>query len=101
MDADPDYAAAVATRYRARHPGVVERRATEWRKNNPIKARAGTAVSNAIKLGKLVRPTQCEVCPSTRNIHAHHDSYDEDRWLVVAWMCARCHRSLHNQRGNE
>ena len=73
-----------------------------WRKANPDKVkaqvarnakqkRARTAVSNAIRDRRLVRPDRCSVegCRASR-IEAHHEDYDQQ--LVVVWLCKRHHR---------
>jgi hypothetical protein len=52
----------------------------------------------AIRLGRLIRQCQCEMCgfKGTRSsdIHAHHEDYAEP--LTVKWVCRGCHRKLHN-----
>lgn len=63
--------------------------------NNPHKKAAATKVGNAIRDGKLPRGTVCEHCGSSKHIHAHHSSYSVDMWLVVTWLCASCHSTLH------
>lgn len=64
-------------------------------KANPEKRLAKRAVQTAVQQGRLSKPKACEVCESSRPLDAHHDSYDRDRWLVVVWMCKRCHRWTH------
>lgn len=83
-------------RQRAKRP---ERRAANrkvvvnWRECHPEKYKAQTAVSNAIRDGKLKKGTECEVCGTKRNLHAHHDDYSKP--LGVRWLCARCHHVGH------
>lgn len=57
---------------------------------------ARTAVSKAIRLGHLVRE-RCETCDSTNRVYAHHDSYREENWLKIRWLCAKCHHTLHRK----
>lgn len=53
---------------------------------------ARSKVSDAIKLGKLVRGT-C-VCGSLKT-EAHHDDYDKP--LEVIWLCRKHHIELHKK----
>jgi hypothetical protein len=59
---------------------------------NPIKRAAHNMVSNALKSGLLKR-SLCEVCGTSKNIHAHHDDYALP--LVVKWLCAPHHAEWH------
>jgi len=59
-------------------------------------------VAWALKEKILIRPEICSKCnkPPKKNamIEAHHESYDQDNWLDVVWLCASCHRLLHGLR---
>lgn len=61
----------------------------------PNKKRANSAISNAIRDGRLVRPNICEYCGVECKPHAHHSSYSKDMFLVVTWLCPSCHNTLH------
>lgn len=64
--------------------------------NNPEKRAAHIMVSNAVRSGRLLKPTNCPVCGGfkpRREIHAHHNDYT--RPLEVEWMCAKCHANHH------
>ncbi len=65
-----------------------------WQRDNPEKCRAHSAVNRAKKSGTLI-PQPCDACGSTKDIQAHHDSYDRDRWLDVRWLCPQCHGAYH------
>lgn len=83
-------------RERSKRPEVAKRiqaQAHAWRRKNPDKYRAETAVGNAVRDGYLVRPKTCPRCDSDRAIHAHHHDYSKP--LEVEWMCARCHHLMH------
>ncbi len=55
--------------------------------------RARTAVSNAIRDGRLERGA-CEVGEDCSGpIHAHHDDYSKP--LEVRWLCKRHHDAFH------
>lgn len=62
---------------------------------NPEKKRATSAVSNAVRDGRLTKPCVCEHCGSSEKIQAHHSSYAKEMWLVVTWLCSRCHGAVH------
>jgi len=63
------------------------------RRCNPDKARARSAVSRAIREGKLERKP-CEVCGYTK-VEGHHDDYA--RPLEVRWLCRPHHRQVHRE----
>jgi hypothetical protein len=52
----------------------------------------------AIGRGDIIRPLNCECCGNPCLPDAHHDSYDQDRWLVVTFMCKPCHGWTHAKR---
>jgi hypothetical protein len=47
----------------------------------------------AIAAGVIKRPTRCEACRSTVDVHAHHPDYDQP--LFVIGLCASCHARVH------
>ena len=62
------------------------------------KRKAHYAVGNAIRDGKLVKPTACEECGSSvpsRRLHAHHADYSKP--LDVEFLCSRCHGIRHRK----
>lgn len=76
-----------------------------WRKENPEKVAAQQAryperqkargiVARAVRAGKLVK----ELCScGSDKVHAHHEDYSKP--LEVEWLCAKCHRERHEQKG--
>lgn len=72
----------------ASHYGITRTRVEQIVR--PDRQRARSAVQNAIRSGRLVRPTSCERCQcQTKNIHSHHTDYS--RPLDVLWLCRSCH----------
>ncbi|WP_292636796.1 hypothetical protein [Mesorhizobium sp.] len=63
----------------------------EWREENPVAYRAQTAVSNAVRDGRLFKQP-CEFCGDDE-VHAHHRDYTKP--LEVVWLCPKCHHRLH------
>lgn len=61
---------------------------------NPEKYKARTAVSNALRSGKLKREP-CVMCGNVKS-QAHHEDYSKP--LEVEWLCFECHREwAHGQ----
>lgn len=67
----------------------------EYRRRNPEKYRARTAVGNAVRDGVLQRPDACESCGAIGPVEAHHEDYDKP--LEVRWLCALCHGKQHRR----
>jgi hypothetical protein len=69
-----------------------------WSKRNPIKRMASSVVGNAVRDGRLFKPSKCESCGSEPNrLHGHHDDYAFP--LVVRWLCPGCHTKWHKENG--
>ena len=66
----------------------------EWRKRNPEKFSAHSAINNAIR-SKRIEKKKCEKCGRVDNVHGHHDDYSKK--LDVKWLCATCHLKLHRE----
>ncbi len=66
-----------------------------WRARNKDRRRiiqkASSAVFQAVKTGRLVRPETCCKCGRTGKIEAAHTDYD--KLLDVIWLCRSCHRA--------
>lgn len=83
-----------AAKYRAEHPEKI-REAGRWENQKGryrLAKYARNTVREAIKQGLLTRPTTCERCGVVGPVEASHASYERDQWLVVRWLCRRCHR---------
>lgn len=61
---------------------------------NKMKHNARKKVLRAIKSGKLIRPSVCEVCGAETFCEAHHDDYNKP--LEVKWLCKTCHENMHH-----
>lgn len=61
-------------------------------KENPDRRAAHTAVSNAIRDGRLAK-TPCAFCGKSERLEAHHHDYAKP--LDVTWLCKPCHRRFH------
>ena len=67
----------------------------KWVSDNPLKRNAHSAVSNAIRDGKLQKISICENWGYDDKVQAHHESYEEVDWLNVVWLCIQCHNKRH------
>lgn len=57
------------------------------------KYRAYSTLRYAVKVGRLIKPSHCELCGEDVNVHAHRADYS--RPLDVNWLCVPCHNALH------
>jgi hypothetical protein len=60
---------------------------------DPLRRRAHTMTGNAIRDGKLIRPSTCSQCGKSCKPEAHHDDYSKP--LDVRWLCRSCHCRFH------
>lgn len=72
---------------------VVSRCNKAWRKRNPASYQAHNAVNNALRDGKMVKPSCCETCQQEAELHGHHCDYNKP--LDVMWLCDPCHKAWH------
>lgn len=92
---------ASKAKYNAKRSKTVEGRTAQiissakYQANNPHKVKAHTMVSNAIKMGSLINPSQCSLCTGGRKPEAHHDDYNFP--LKVRWLCRPCHKAWHRE----
>lgn len=64
-----------------------------YRNANPARYKANTAVSNAVRDGRLIRPNHCDKCGTSCKPSGHHDDYSKP--LNVRWLCLSCHKEFH------
>ena len=65
--------------------------------NNAYPERTGSrrALNNAVRDGRIERPSECSECSDNRiPIEAHHEDYFKP--LEVEWLCRPCHLQRHN-----
>lgn len=55
--------------------------------------RAQDAVKQALRTGRLVRPSECSGCRTPGRPEAHHPDYDKP--FEVVWLCRPCHTAHH------
>ena len=70
----------------------------DWITKNIEKRVAHCAVSNAVRDGKLIKPSFCTKCgKSGCTIYGHHWSYLPEHQLDVLWVCSSCHGKEHRK----
>jgi hypothetical protein len=70
---------------------VTKQRMATWRAKNKIKRTAQTAVSNAIRDGRLQRGS-CIIC-NVPMAEAHHNDYSKP--FQITWLCKTHHSAIH------
>jgi len=73
----------------------------KYKSKSPEKYKARNAVNNSIRNGTLLKIDLCENCGDDYRVQAHHESYEEDRWLDIVWLCDKCHKKRHKQINKE
>lgn len=69
-------------------------RKMKWKRDNPEKHCAHQLVHQALKRGRLTKPTTCARCEAvTPHTQAHHSDYTKP--LDVEWLCRICHAEEH------
>jgi hypothetical protein len=99
--ANPDKVAGYTKKYAQSNKGkTAMERAIAKQKLTPDyeqKISARGAVHNARRRGELLRPANCQNCLSKKILQAHHyKGYDKKHWLVIEWLCNKCHKEAHN-----
>lgn len=61
------------------------------RKTKEYKARE--KLGNAVRDGRIEKPSRCQHCGIDSMLHGHHHDYDKP--LSVVWLCVACHRQIH------
>ena len=95
--ADIPYRVAARIQYAQTESGKISKAESgkKHREKYPYKKIATSAISNAIRDGKIIKPTSCEVCAVNGKIHGHHDDYSKP--YEVRWVCIKCHVSWHKK----
>lgn len=87
-------------RYQSTEAGTASMQSARkrWESKNTIKKAASTMVGNAVRDGRLIKPSSCEKCGNEpKRLHGHHDDYAYP--LIVRWLCSKCHREWHEENG--
>lgn len=74
---------------------ALKRHEHKQHKPYPEKLKAHRTLNNAIRDGKITRPSICEVCFEEGLIDGHHEDYSKP--FDVDWLCKKCHKELHRK----
>jgi len=64
-------------------------------KKDPIKAFARYTLNNAVRIGIIEKPSECEVCGKSKLLEGHHSDYTKP--LDIDWLCTSCHNKTHEE----
>ena len=66
----------------------------EWQRKHRSEVKAEHDVALLARLGKKIKPTECEICKwSKTRLSGHHQDYSKP--LEVIWVCGSCHKKIH------
>jgi hypothetical protein len=88
------YRARIREAMRRSRAGKSKAARESLRARSPEKHRAGVKLREAVRSGKIIKPSICERCQQRKPLHGHHDDYT--KWDCVRWLCANCHSDVHN-----
>jgi hypothetical protein len=94
----------VQERFKAtKRRSITSTRRHAWiKENRPEQYRAWMYVGWAIRTGRLVKPTACQSCERAVWLDAHHHlGYAEEHRLDVVFLCRRCHKAAHTEKGGD
>lgn len=69
-----------------------------WREQHPDKKQCHMLLNEAVYSGNVTKPSSCQICEATGNLHGHHHDYTKP--LDVWWLCPSCHHLLHRLERN-
>jgi len=83
-------------KWRERSKAEISAYNSAYYQTHKVEHQARSAVKNALKEGRLVKPAGCQRCPTqTSALIGHHHSYEPQYWLDVEWLCKKCHMRHH------
>lgn len=65
-------------------------------RKNIEKMSARNKLRYAVHSGKIVPPSECNMCHETRRVVAHHTDYSKP--YDVQWLCVVCHKMIHGKK---
>ena len=86
---------ATRSAYKKKMPPAVLRSNDAWNERNPEKRKAQQKFCEAVRRGKVARPSACPKCGGGGVIDGHH--FDYSKPLEVEFMCRPCHVKQHRE----
>lgn len=82
--------------YRERNKASYLERSKTWQQANREKRAAHIMVGNAVRAGKILKPSACQRCgEASVKLDGHHEDYAKP--LDVTWLCEPCHGARHRE----
>lgn len=80
-----------ARKYRSTEYGASRARIAVYKSiaKYPERHQARMILNNAVKTGRIIRPSICSRCSAETIVEAHHTDYTQP--LNVVWLCRDCH----------
>lgn len=72
----------------------VKKKSMQKYNQDKLKKQAKVDLANAVKYGRIKKPSSCESCGVECKPHGHHDDYSKP--LDIRWLCVKCHVNFHN-----
>ena len=72
---------------------VVAKSRDNYHKKHRMRRESVQTLGNALRDGKILRPTACSKCGISCTPHGHHNDYTKP--LEVVWVCIHCHTKFH------
>jgi len=69
-----------------------------WGRRNQERRAAHVLLGNALRSGRVMKPSKCATCGAKGQVHGHHEDYAAP--LNVVWLCRKCHARLHVEQRN-
>jgi len=70
----------------------------DYKTRNIEKILASRAVERALHAGVITKQEVCSECGIKLKVVAHHyKGYQPENWLVVQWLCHKCHMKKHRK----
>jgi hypothetical protein len=93
---NPEKARAYSLKSYYKHQEKNDNRAKERDAMFPEKRKAVTKIMHLLQEGKIEKPEKCPQCSSScYRMEAHHPDYSKPTEII--WLCAKCHRRLHER----
>lgn len=85
---------AANDKWRKENPEKMDEYIREFNQRTPRNMKARNKVGSMIRSGYWTKQP-CEICGTWEWVEAHHDSYAEEHWTTVRWLCKTHHEKWH------
>lgn len=78
---------------------AISRARERWVSSHQLERKVHYTVGNAIRDGRLIRPSSCSECGTKGRVDAHHEDYSKP--FDVTWLCRKCHAQTWTKERKE